>query len=64
MLCNVALHGLEEAINQAAPQKHRAIVIRYADDLVILCADLETLINLKVVAEEWLANLLPQIILL
>ena len=34
LLCNVALHGLEKAINQAAPRKHRAIVIRYADDLV------------------------------
>jgi RNA-directed DNA polymerase len=55
LLCNVALHGLEEAITQVAPRKHRAIVIRYADDLVILCADLETLINLKEVAEEWLA---------
>jgi RNA-directed DNA polymerase len=56
LLCNVALHGLEEAINQAAPRKHRAIVIRYADDLVILCADLETLIKLKEVAGEWLAT--------
>ena len=56
LLANVALHGLEEAIEQAAPRKHRAIVIRYADDLVILCADLETLIELKEVAEEWLTT--------
>jgi RNA-directed DNA polymerase len=56
LLANVALHGLEEAINQAAPRKYRAIVIRYADDLVILCADLETLTKLKKVAEEWLAT--------
>jgi RNA-directed DNA polymerase len=56
LLCNVALHGLEETITQAAPRKHRAIVVRYADDLVILCADLETLINLKEVAEEWLVT--------
>jgi hypothetical protein len=28
------LHRLEEAITQAAPRKHRAIVVRYADDLV------------------------------
>jgi retron-type reverse transcriptase len=34
LLCNVALHGLEEAINRAAPRKYRAIVVRYADDLV------------------------------
>jgi RNA-directed DNA polymerase len=57
LLANVALHGLEETINQAAPRKHRAIVIRYADDLVILCVDLETLTKLKKVAEEWLATM-------
>jgi RNA-directed DNA polymerase len=57
LLANVALHGLEEAITQAAPRKYRAIVIRYADDLVILCADLETLIKLKEVAEEWLVTM-------
>jgi len=34
LLANVALHGLEEVIAQAAPRKYRAIVIRYADDLV------------------------------
>ena len=56
LLANVALHGLE-AIAQAAPRKDRAILIRYADDLVILCADLETLIKLKEVAEEWLATM-------
>jgi len=57
LLCNVALHGFEGAITRIAPRKHRAIVVRYADDLVILCADLETLIELKVVAEEWLAEM-------
>jgi RNA-directed DNA polymerase len=57
LLCNVALHGLEEAINQAAPRKYKAIVVRYADDLVVLCADLETLIKLQEIAEEWLATL-------
>lgn len=54
LLANVALHGLEETITRAAPRKYRAIVVRYADDLVILCADLETLVELKEVAEEWL----------
>jgi len=57
LLCNVALHGLEETITQAAPRRYRAIVVRYADDLVVLCADLETLIKLKEVAEEWLATM-------
>ena len=57
LLANVALHGLEETVTRAAPRKYRAIVVRYADDLVILCADLETLIELKAVAEEWLATM-------
>jgi RNA-directed DNA polymerase len=54
LLANVALHGLEDAINRTASREHRAIVVRYADDLVILCADLETLIKLKKAAEKWL----------
>jgi RNA-directed DNA polymerase len=57
LLCNVALHGLEEAITQAAPRRYKAIVVRYADDLIILCADLETLIELKKVAEKWLSKM-------
>jgi RNA-directed DNA polymerase len=57
LLANVALHGLEEVIVQAAPRKYRAIVIRYADDLVILCVDLETLIRLRTIAEEWLTTM-------
>jgi RNA-directed DNA polymerase len=53
----VALHGLEEVIAQAAPRKCRATVVRYADDLVILCVDLETLIKLRRIAEEWLTTM-------
>jgi len=57
LLANVALHGLELALVQAAPRKYRVTVIRYADDLVVLCADLDTLLKVKVVAEEWLAEM-------
>jgi RNA-directed DNA polymerase len=57
LLANVALHGLEEVIAQAAPRKYRATVVRYADDLVILCVDLETLIKLRRIAEEWLTTM-------
>jgi len=49
LLCNVALHGLEEALEKVA-------VIRYADDLVIICEDLETLLKAKERADEWLAE--------
>jgi RNA-directed DNA polymerase len=57
LLANIALHGLETALAQAVPRKYKPIVIRYADDLVILCANLEALIKLKAVAEEWLAKM-------
>jgi RNA-directed DNA polymerase len=57
LFANVALHGLEIALAQTVPRKYRPIVIRYADDLVILCVNLEVLITLKAVAEEWLAEM-------
>jgi RNA-directed DNA polymerase len=49
LLCNVALHGLEEALEKVA-------VIRYADDLAIISPDLETLLKAKERADEWLAE--------
>ena len=57
MLANIALHGFEAALVSTTPQKHKAAVIRYADDLVILHEDLETLLNLKTRAEAWLAEM-------
>jgi RNA-directed DNA polymerase len=56
LLCNVALHGLE-AILIAVSKQYRIAVIRYADDLVILCEDLETLMKAKEKAEAWLAEM-------
>jgi len=55
LLCNVALHGLEQALISVS-SRFRIAVIRYADDLVILCEDLETLLQVKQVAETWLAE--------
>lgn len=57
LLANVALHGLEETLTQATPKGCKIGVIRYADDLVILHPDLETLIKLKECAEVWLAEM-------
>ena len=57
LLANVALHGFEEALVSGAPQKRRPAVIRYADDLVVLHEDLETLLKLKARAETWLAEM-------
>ena len=55
LLANVALHGLESAV-VAVSRRYRVIVIRYADDFVILCADLATLLEAKARAEAWLAE--------
>jgi RNA-directed DNA polymerase len=55
LLCNVALHGFEHAMCSIS-QRYRIAVIRYADDLVILCEDLETLLQVKQAAETWLAE--------
>jgi len=57
LLANIALHGLETAITTSAPKKHRVAVIRFADDFVILCADLATLHTARTVAEAWLAEM-------
>ncbi|MDY7079063.1 MAG: reverse transcriptase domain-containing protein [Chloroflexota bacterium] len=46
LLCNVALHGLETALEKVST-RYRIVVIRYADDLVIICEDLETLLEAK-----------------
>jgi RNA-directed DNA polymerase len=38
-------------------RQHRISVIRYADDFVVICIDLETLLSVKQRAEEWLAGI-------
>jgi RNA-directed DNA polymerase len=56
LLCNVALHGFEEALTSVS-KRYRIAVIRYADDLVVLCEDLETLLKVKQKAETWLTEM-------
>ena len=56
LLANIALHGLETAITTAFGKKHRVAVIRFADDFVIICEDLATLLAAKVLTETWLAE--------
>jgi len=55
LLCNVALHGFEKTLLSVS-KRYRIAIIRYADDLVILCEDLETLLKVKREAEIWLAE--------
>jgi len=54
LLANIALHGFETFVSRSG-RKHRVVVIRYADDFVILCDDLVTLLEAKTRAEEWLS---------
>jgi RNA-directed DNA polymerase len=47
LLMNVALHGFETGIRAAWPRYHKPAIIRFADDLVILHHDLDTLLKIK-----------------
>jgi RNA-directed DNA polymerase len=57
LLANIALHGLEEALVKSLPKNNRPAVIRYADDVVILHPDLNTLQELQASAAEWLTQM-------
>ncbi|MFZ6030414.1 MAG: reverse transcriptase/maturase family protein [Chloroflexota bacterium] len=57
LLANVALHGLKTAITTALPKRYRPAIIRFADDMVILCEDLNQLMTLRSVTENWLAEI-------
>lgn len=56
LLANIALHGFETFVSRNG-RKHRVVVIRYADDFVILCNDWTTLLEAKNRAEEWLSKM-------
>jgi RNA-directed DNA polymerase len=60
LLANIALHGFERAIG-AMSRRHRIVVIRFADDFVMICEDLNTLKAAIRKAEEWLAEMGLQI---
>jgi RNA-directed DNA polymerase len=57
LLCNIALHGLEQALVNAFPKQYKIAVVRFADDLVVLCTDLQVLKQLKNLADDWLAQM-------
>ncbi len=54
LLMNIALHGLEQDLVAAFPQRHKLAVIRFADDVAILHHDLKMLSEAKEQAELWL----------
>ncbi len=61
LLANIALHGMENRINQIGIKKGtnfvKAQLIRYADDFVILHEDLNIVQRCKSVIEEWLTDI-------
>jgi RNA-directed DNA polymerase len=63
LLANIALHGLETAIRAAFPSKCRGVqpwkplVIRYADDFVVLHEDAAVIEHARQVAADWLAGM-------
>ena len=58
LLMNVALHGLEGAATATYRKAGTPVhLIRYADDLVVLCADLEGIAASREAVERWLAGM-------
>ena len=59
LLATVALHGMEEVVQSKHNRKHQEqpILIRYADDLVLLHSDLEKLKQAEQKLTNWLADM-------
>jgi RNA-directed DNA polymerase len=69
LLANIALHGMENLIKETFPRKQRyeqgkliedipnPILVRYADDFVILHKDLEIIQQCKTLIETWLREI-------
>lgn len=58
LLANIALHGMEEVVQSKRNRKHQEqpILVRYADDLVLMHSDLEKLQQAEQKLVEWLAE--------
>jgi len=57
LLANITLHDMAIALAQAFPGIRKPVIIRFADDFVILHENLETLLRARTFIEAWLANL-------
>ncbi len=59
LLANIALHGMEEVIQSKRNRKRQEqpILVRYADDLVLLHSDLEKLQQAEQKLVKWLAEM-------
>jgi RNA-directed DNA polymerase len=57
LLANVALHGLEHHLAEVCTHDKAPMVVRYADDMLVLHEDLEILMKLTRHAENWLQEM-------
>ena len=57
LLANVALHGMEEALQKAFKSGQRPMLVRYADDLVALHKDLAVVQASQQFLSEWLSGM-------
>ena len=54
LLANIALHGLETAIVSSFPRGNQPLVVRYADDFVVLHSEQRIAEECAVIAQDWL----------
>jgi len=54
LLANIALHGLETAIVSSFPRGNQPLVVRYADDFVVLHSEQRIVEECAVIAQDWL----------
>ncbi|MCT7970507.1 group II intron reverse transcriptase/maturase [Laspinema olomoucense] len=64
LLANIALHGMEEILEQRFSRrvgknsaKRKISFVRYADDFVLMDESLEVILEAKAVIEEWLSEI-------
>jgi RNA-directed DNA polymerase len=57
LLANVALHGMEQAIQQGHKRENKPKLVRYADDLVVLARTLEGVVQAQKVLTDWLKDM-------
>lgn len=57
LLANVALHGMEADLQKAFKSTQRPMLVRYADDLVVLHKDLEVVQISKQFLSDWLKGI-------
>lgn len=57
LLANIALHGLETIIRNAFSTREKPIVLRYADDFVVMHERLEAIEQCQQIVQEWLKGM-------